>query len=637
MERATWARRVILFVAAAAAAAALIGGIISSRATAASPSPSPASGKVTLKIGVMEPVDSLNPFIGWADISYELFYLQYLKLAGRDVETAQPQPGAGIAKSWEVSPDGLTWTFYLNEDLSWSDGEPVTAEDVAFTINYIIDNEMSMFTTATQYIEKAVVVDPYTVKIICTQPKANLLGVTWFVLPKHIWSKISPEDAANKFENPPPIIGDGPFQVVEWKRNDYVALVANKDFRCGPIGPAKIDELLFVQYQNADTMVQDLKAGNLDAAYGVPPAQYESLENTPGIGVAKYTWVNWEYLAFNCYTGKSRGNPVLRDQRFRSALEYAVDRERIVDVACNGYAIPGYTFLPPGSYKDPDYSWQPPDGVRRDFDLAKASQLLDEAGYKMGPDGIRLDKQGKPIVLRLWSTNAVPETQSAAKLIAGWFREVGVGTKLSAVDEGVYYDAIWNYEGDTFVPDFDMYLGLRLRRTRPELQLLHDRADREQQRVRLVEQGVRPPRRGAECHARPRQAGRGRQATATGDVRGLPLHRVRPPLQAGGLPHRQVDGLAARQVRYGSRFPRPVDPLPLPESGAQDRGREWGRPKLDLDRRHRRHRDRRCGGRDTPGAPRQAPPGRGGVGGPESGDSGVVDVLEQAGVARSSA
>jgi peptide/nickel transport system substrate-binding protein len=96
--------------------------------------------------------------------------------------------------------------------------------------------------------------------------------------------------------------------------------------------------------------------------------------------------------------------------------------------------------------------------VRRDFDLATANQLLDEAGYEMGPDGIRLDKRGKPIVLRLWSTNAVPETQSAAKLIAGWFREVGVGTKLSAVDEGVYYDAIWNYEGDTFVPDFDMYL-----------------------------------------------------------------------------------------------------------------------------------------------------------------------------------
>ena len=456
MERATWTRRVVLLIGAAAATAALIGGIISSRATAASPSP--ASGKVTLKIGLLEPPDNMNPFIGWSDFVYELYYLEYQRLGGRNVETVQPTPGEGAFKSWEVSPDELIWTCHLNEGMTWHDGEPVTAEDVAFTINYIIDNDISTFTTATQYIEKAVVVDPATVKIICTQPKANLLTATLYVVPKHIWSKMDPTYATTKFENPPPVIGAGPFQVVEWKRGDYVRLVANKDFHVGSVGPAKIDELLFVEYQNADTMVEDLKAGNLDAAYGVPPAQFESLENTPGVATAKYTWFNWDYIGFNCYTGESHGNPVLLDQRFRVALEYAIDRERIVDVAFNGYAIPGYTFLPPGNYKDPDYSWQPPEGVRRDFDLATANQLLDAAGYEMGPDGIRLDKQGKPIVLRLWSDNTVPDHQSAAKLIAGWFREVGVGTKLSVLDDGVYYDRIWNYEGDTFVPDFDMYL-----------------------------------------------------------------------------------------------------------------------------------------------------------------------------------
>ena len=448
--------RAALLIAAAAATLVVMGGLSSPWASATSASPS--SEKVTLKIGFMEPPDSMNPFIGWQDIVYEFYALEYLKLAGRDVETMQSTPGQGALKSWDVSPDGLTWTCHLNEGLTWSDGEPVTAEDVAFTINYIIENDMSAFTTATQYIDKAVVVDPHTVQIICTQPKANLLGVTMYVLPEHIWSKISPEDAANKFENPPPVIGAGPFRVVEWKRNDYVRLAANKDFHIGSVGPAKIDELLFVEYQSADTMVEDLKAGDLDGVFGVPPAQVESLENTPGVATAKYTWYNWDYLGFNCYTGKSRGNPVLRDRRFRVALEYAIDRGRIVDIAHNGYAIPGYTFLPPGQYKDPDYSWQPPDGVRRDFDLAQAGQLLDEAGYEMGPDGIRLDERGKPIVLRLWSDNSRPEHQSAAKLIAGWFREVGVGTKLSVLDSGVYYDAIWNYEGDTFVPDFDMYL-----------------------------------------------------------------------------------------------------------------------------------------------------------------------------------
>ena len=459
MERATRAPRVILFVATAAAAAALIGGIISSHATAASPTPatsaSAGAGKVVLKIGEQEPPDNLNPFIGWGDITYEIWANEYLLLCGRDPWTFKPDD-KGVAKSWEISPDGLTWTFKINQGITWQDGEPVTAEDFAWTINYIIDNKMSAYVAYLRYVKKAVVVDPYTVQVICTRPKANLTELWIPVLPKHIWSKMSPQQAGSKFQNPPPHIGDGPFQVVEWKRNNYVRLVANKNFW---LGPPKIDELLFVQYQNADSMVQDLKAGSIDAAYLFPEAQYESLKNTPGVNVIKYAWFNWDYLAFNCYNSPdSLGNPVLRDPRFRAALEYAIDRQRIVNVGFYGFAIPGYTFLPPGNWKNPDYSWQPPAGVRRDFDLAKANQLLDEAGYKMGPNGIRLDKQGKPIVLRLWATTSDPARQREIRLIAGWFRQVGVGTKLAVYDNGVYYDRIWNYDGDTFAPDFDMYL-----------------------------------------------------------------------------------------------------------------------------------------------------------------------------------
>jgi peptide/nickel transport system substrate-binding protein len=457
MERATWARRVIL-VAAAAAAAAVIGGIISSRATAASPTPatsaSAGAGKVVLKIGEQEPLDSLNPFMGWADIAYEVYANQYLLLCGRDTKTLKPND-KGVAKSWEVSPDGLTWTFTINQGITWQDGVPLTAEDVAFTFNYIIDNDMSAYMAYLKYVKRAVLVDPYTVQIICSKPRANLTELWIPILPKHIWSKISPQDAASKFQNSPPVIGDGPWQVVEWKRNRYVRMVANKDFW---LGPPKIDEVQFITYQNADSMVEDLKAGNIDAAYLFPEAQYESLKNTPGVNVIKYTWFNWDYLAFNSYTGKSLGNPVLRDQRFRSALEYAINRDQIVNVAYYGYATPGYTFMPPNSWHDPDYSWQPPDGVRRDFDPAKARQLLDAAGYKMGPNGVRLDKQGNPIVLRLWATASNIQGQREAKLIAGWFRDVGIKLKLAVYDSGVYDDRIWNYEGDTFVPDFDMYI-----------------------------------------------------------------------------------------------------------------------------------------------------------------------------------
>ncbi len=458
MKRATPSRRVVLLIGVAAAAAALAAGIVSSRATAASPTPAASApaeaGKVVVKIGTTLAPDSLNPFIGWSDISYYTFSQEYLTLCGRDSPSLELDD-RGVAKSWEVSPDGLTWTFHLNEGITWHDDEPLTAEDVAFTFNYIIENEMSAYIGFMGDIDRAVAVDPSTVEVICTRPRANLARVWFPVVPEHIWSKISGKAAGSSFENLPPSVGSGPFQVVEWERDNYVRMAANENFW---LGPPKVDEVLFVTYQNADTMVADLKSGRLAGIARFPQAQYESLKNTPGIKVEEAGLFGWTYLAFNCYDSPdSKGHPVLLDPDFRRALEYAVDRESIVQTAYYGHAAPGYTFMPTGVWSDPDYGWRPPDGVRRDFDPAKANQLLDEAGYTDSDgNGIR-EYRGEDIVLRLWALTGDMEGQNAVKLTAGWFRDVGVKTRLSVLDEGVYYDAIWNYEGDTFAPDFDIY------------------------------------------------------------------------------------------------------------------------------------------------------------------------------------
>ena len=93
----------------------------------------------------------------------------------------------------------------------------------------------------------------------------------------------------------------------------------------------------------------------------------------------------------------------------------------------------------------------------RTFDLAKAGSMLDEAGYKDADgDGLREDKAGKPIKLRLWALNSNTQAQSAAKLTAGWFKDLGLTIEYEVVDEGVYNDRIWNYKGDTYAPDYDM-------------------------------------------------------------------------------------------------------------------------------------------------------------------------------------
>jgi peptide/nickel transport system substrate-binding protein len=195
-------------------------------------------------------------------------------------------------------------------------------------------------------VERAEVVDDLTFRVICSRPVASKLRLWIYCLPEHIWGKMSAEEASLTFENSPPSVGNGPFQVVEFKQDQYLRMQAFDDFY---LGRAKPDEVMFVVYQNGDTMVQDFKSGALDAIYPFPPAQFDELKATEGIEVVEYTWYNWDHIGFNCYEGKSKGHPALRDKRFRSALEYAIDRGKLVELAYGGHGVPGYTFMPPGA------------------------------------------------------------------------------------------------------------------------------------------------------------------------------------------------------------------------------------------------------------------------------------------------
>jgi len=190
----------------------------------------------------------------------------------------------------------------------------------------------------------------------------------------------------------------------------------------------------------------------------VPVAQFPSLKSQAGTQAIAYPYYNWEYLNFNTLDSPdSLGSPVLKDWRFRNAINYAIDRERLCAIAFQGYATPGTTILPPKTWKDPDFHWQPAPGEVMGFDLAKAGQLLDSAGYPMKA-GQRVDTSGKPIVLRLYATsNSVP-SQTEGKLIAGWFKKLGIDITLSVLDPGALSARIWNFDGATYKPDFDMYI-----------------------------------------------------------------------------------------------------------------------------------------------------------------------------------
>ena len=434
-------------------------GLGSSFASSSTPSPSP--GQVVLRIGWTSEPDNLNPFVGFSNVSYEYWALNYDLLFRMG---ANGQPSLDLAAEFPtkqnggISPDGRVWTIHIRPNARWDDGVPLTAADVAFTYNYIVDNDMANMAVSTVDIKSAKVLDPTTVQIICARPKADMEYLFIPILPNHIWAHVSPQAAQTSFANNPPIIGSGPYQVVEWKKGNYLRLVRNPYYWGAK--PA-VDEIFCLIYQNADTMVADLRSGTIDAAMGIPEAQFAQLKSesaSSGITPISYYEYNWDYLNFNCYTGaSSKGNPVLRDWRFRHALGYAINQNVICRIAFDGNAVPGTTLVNPNTWSNPDYHWNPPAAERYTFDLAKANQLLDQAGYRRGAGGYRL-YQGKPISLRLWATTDSPPEQTEAKLIAGWFQQLGLKINLAVMDYGTLWANVMNFKGKTFTPDFDAYI-----------------------------------------------------------------------------------------------------------------------------------------------------------------------------------
>jgi len=395
----------------------------------------------TMRIGVTEQLDSLSPIVSYTCTGFETFLALYDPLVKFD-ENLKPSPD--IAKDWKLSDDQLTWTFHLRDDVKFHDGVPLTSADVKFSYDTIAETGMGMYTTFTDGIASIECPDKYTVVIHTKKPKANMLMSTVPILPEHIWKDVSKKDLETWPNSNP--IGSGPFKFDEYKQGQYLKLKANDDYF---LGRPHIDEIVYVFYANKDTMAQALKLGEIDAATNLSPTQKKSLESDKNIQVISAQMKGFTDIGFNCWTDpKSKGNKLLLDKNIRQAIEWAINKQQIIDVAYSGEGTVGTTIVDPTDY----YHYQPPANELIGNNVEKAKEILSADGYKnINGDGIREDSKGNQLSFTLAVISDKTEDVKAAQMVAGMVKAAGIKLSVETFDQSVVSDKIAKADYDLFV------------------------------------------------------------------------------------------------------------------------------------------------------------------------------------------
>ena len=182
-------------------------------------------------------IQSLNPFLAEEDVTIAITGLIFDSLIGGDPRTGQPAP-LGLADSWEIAPDRVTYTFHLNKDAKWHDGVDLTADDVIFSFDALADEATGSTYTGSflNAVASYQTIDDDTVEVVATEPLYTILYDMFglVIMPKHVWEGVPHEqwrtDSASTGEDTSRIIGSGPFKFGEWKQNESITLVRNDDY-----------------------------------------------------------------------------------------------------------------------------------------------------------------------------------------------------------------------------------------------------------------------------------------------------------------------------------------------------------------------------------------------------------------------
>lgn len=376
-----------------------------------------------LVFGTELEIEQINPILNEVGHS-EIDSLIY---RGLTKPTENNEMVGDLALDWTISPEGLTYTFTLREDAEWEDGKPVTAEDVKFTFDTLLDPETNTPNVGDfREIREVNVLNDYQVEIALNNPFPPLLDKLKIgIVPKHI---LQDQDFNQSDFNQNPF-GNGPFKLKEW-RSDHTIVIERSDSYYGkrPI----LDEIIFKPVPDANTRALQLKTGEIDLAL-LEPNQSASVKENDNFTVKAVATADYRAVMYNLR------NPLFKDPKLRQAMNLAIDREAIVKGMLASIGEVAYGPLQKSWANAPQqdlYSYQP----------EKASELLKEAGWVKGSDGV-LVKDGQRLDFDLVSPITDPVRVALANVVAEQLKPYGISVNLKPLD----WSAINLEEVDAFV------------------------------------------------------------------------------------------------------------------------------------------------------------------------------------------
>ena len=384
---------------------------------------------------------NLNPVLNAASPTLDLSMFVYSYTVRYD-QNAKPVPDAvseiPTIENGDVSKDGLTLKYKLRHNIKWHDGKQLTCNDLKFTWQVVMNTHNNVVTTdGYKDIGSIDCSDPYVAVVHMKKVYAPFLQQLWSVngnapiLPEHILAKYN--DDKGSFNTAPfnslPV-GSGPFKVVQWQRGQEVRMEVNPDFY---LGRPKLNEVVYKILPDENTAQTQLQTHELDLlglGTGLKWPQYESLANDPknGLVATRVESFTWSHVDFNLK------QPVVNDVQVRRALAYATNKDEIIQKIVHGSAIPADTD------QQPHFSWAyTSDVAHYPYDPAKARQVLDAAGWKVGPDGIRV-KDGQRLEFTLSTQTESTSGKATEEVLQRQWRDVGVQADVKNYPSSSFFD-----------------------------------------------------------------------------------------------------------------------------------------------------------------------------------------------------